>query len=365
MQEPNGNPGELSACCHKMRTSLWELQQRGEFCDLVLETKAGDRVLTHRVVVASCSPVLYNMILNTYLERTDCSQVLSLPDVSIESLQEMVRLVYLGHLERVGDEMLALCERFQLSESLLSDKENPRTRKTPEIKEEETSAEIKRERPGEKEEVESEKSKSLETMAERPPSPRIRSCSKRKGKHPKRRKLQEPVPTPPPPVETDSLEDIPDISSPEDDDRDPLWDDTPRRKRPQRTPTKTEPPIPKEPPRRGRGRGKGRGRGRGRGKTDLVPKVKPGKVVTKIESNTVSAKKTCGTCSLDFPTLLLYKKHREKMHRAKEHKCDECDRSFKRPKQLKAHKVKCHYKEGLTQPSWYTCTVSGLLSHLK
>ena len=114
-------PSTCDGICQKMRQRLWDCQQRKQFCDIILETLEGDQVWAHKVIVASGSLIIYNMLMDTNLDVRDQQSgvhILRIPGISLASLSDIVRFTYLGNVEHLQAEIESCWERFEICDPI-------------------------------------------------------------------------------------------------------------------------------------------------------------------------------------------------------------------------------------------------------
>ena len=96
--------------------SLYELQQLGHLCDVVLETSSGDCVSAHRVVLAASSPYFRAMFVGNMLESTQGK--IALRNFDSDILQAVVMCAYNAAFNLSADRMpllMVAADFFQMT----------------------------------------------------------------------------------------------------------------------------------------------------------------------------------------------------------------------------------------------------------
>lgn len=86
--------------------SLYELQQLGQLCDVLLETSSGHCVSAHRVVLAASSPYFRAMFVGSMLESTQ--KKISLSNFDHDTLQALVMHAYNADFSLPADKVSLL-----------------------------------------------------------------------------------------------------------------------------------------------------------------------------------------------------------------------------------------------------------------
>ena len=86
--------------------SLYNLQQSGQFCDVVLEISAEHRILAHRVVLAASSPYFRAMFTSALLERA--KKTVSVREFDRDIISAIVMHAYNASFSLPSDRVLTL-----------------------------------------------------------------------------------------------------------------------------------------------------------------------------------------------------------------------------------------------------------------
>ena len=87
---------------HFKHSNIENILQNESFFDV--QISAGDKIFSaHKLILASISPLLRNLLLSSsaYEDEKPCVRI-ALPDVSAESVEKFLSLVYTGHC-RIAD----------------------------------------------------------------------------------------------------------------------------------------------------------------------------------------------------------------------------------------------------------------------
>ncbi|XP_014227703.2 speckle-type POZ protein-like [Trichogramma pretiosum] len=113
----NNEPNKIDQVLSPKLNFNWVFLDKG-LSDVKLKTACGKEIPSHRVVLATASPVFKAMFNHDMLENK--SQLVDMIDISHEATVEMLRYIYTGSVETsefpLTIDLLAAADKYQLEE---------------------------------------------------------------------------------------------------------------------------------------------------------------------------------------------------------------------------------------------------------
>lgn len=99
---------------HSIMSSLSEMQEVNELCDVTLETEDGEQIRAHRAVLSACSQFFHAMFTSSLSESRN--DVVKIWEMDVEVLHAIVRYCYASSFEFPSTKLLTLlCASDRLS----------------------------------------------------------------------------------------------------------------------------------------------------------------------------------------------------------------------------------------------------------